>query len=138
MENNKNNQITLPKGRNGFPSIDVSDNDEAKYQVRDPYELTNAIFSTNERYDDCFLLHSAIFSQSHDEFSKIVYGNENSTSQQPRSIGHFIPADSQMSKWFAQFLSEGVPRLRRTCRRANVLKYQKFPFLGLFIKTLYP
>ena len=43
MENNKNHQITLPKGRIGFSSLDVSDKDEPKYQVRDPYELTNAI-----------------------------------------------------------------------------------------------
>ena len=31
MENNKNHQMTLPKGRIGFPSLDVSDNDEPKY-----------------------------------------------------------------------------------------------------------
>ena len=53
MEINKNHQITLPKGRIGFSSLDVSDNDEPEYQVRDPYELTNAIFSTNEQYNDC-------------------------------------------------------------------------------------
>ena len=33
-----------------------------------------------------------------------------------------------MSKGFAQFLSERVPRLRRTCRRANLLEDQVFPF----------
>ena len=33
-----------------------------------------------------------------------------------------------MSKGFAQFLSGRVPRLRRTCRRANFLKNQVFPF----------
>ena len=33
-----------------------------------------------------------------------------------------------MSKCFAQFLSERVPRLRRNCRRANFLKDQVFPF----------
>ena len=33
-----------------------------------------------------------------------------------------------MSKGFAQFLSEKVPRLGRTCRRANFLKDQVFPF----------
>ena len=32
-----------------------------------------------------------------------------------------------MSKGFAQFLSERVPRLRRTCKRANLLKEQVFP-----------
>ena len=90
MENNKNHQITLPKGRSGFSSLDVSDKDEPKYQIRDPYELTNAILSTNEHCNDCFLLHSTIPSQSHNEFLQIVYGTENSVSEQPNSIGHCI------------------------------------------------
>ena len=33
-----------------------------------------------------------------------------------------------MSEGFAQFLSERVPRVRRTCRRANLLKDQVFLF----------
>ena len=33
LENNKNHQITLPKGRIGFSSLDASDNDEPKYQI---------------------------------------------------------------------------------------------------------
>ena len=60
MENNKNHQITLPKGRIGFSSLDISDKDEPRHQIRHPYELTNAILSTNELYNDCFLLHSTI------------------------------------------------------------------------------
>ena len=128
MENNKNHQIALPKGRIGFSSLDISDKDEPRYQIRDPYELTNAILSTNERYNDRFLVDSTIPSQLPDEFLQIVYGNENSILQQPNSIGHCISADARMSKGFAQFLSERVPRLRRTCRRANLLKDQVFPF----------
>ena len=128
MENNKNHQITLPKGRIGFSSLDIFDKDEPRHQIRDPHELTNAIFSTNEQYNDCFLLHSTIPSQLPDEFLQKVYGNENSILQQPNSIGHCIFADAQLSKGFAQFLSERVPRLRRTCRRANLLKDQVFPF----------
>ena len=128
MENNKSQQITLPKGRIGFSSLDISDQDEPRYQIRDPYELTNAILSTNERYNDCFLLHSTIRSQLPDDFLQIVYGIEISILQQPNSIGHCISADAQMSKRFAQFLSERFPRLRRTCRRANLLKDQVIPF----------
>ena len=128
MENNKNHQITLPKGRIGFSSLDISDKDEPIHQIRDPYELTNAILSTSEQYNDCFLLHSTIPSQLPDEFLQTVYGNENSILQQPNSIGHCISADAQMSKGFAQFLSERIPRLRKTCRRANLLKDQVFPF----------
>ena len=59
---------------------------------------------------------------------QIVYDNENSILEQPNSIGHCISADAQMSKGFAKFLSERVPRLMRTCRQANFLKDQVFPF----------
>ena len=128
MENNKNHQITLPKGRIGFSSLDISDKDEPRYQIRDPYELKNAIVSTNERYNDGFLQHSTIPSQLPDEFLQIVYGNENSILQQPNSIGNCISADAPMSQGFAQFLSERVPRLRRTCRQVDLPKDQVFPF----------
>ena len=61
---------------------------------------------------------------------QIIYGNENSILEQPNSIGHCISADAQMSKTFALFLSERFPRLRKTCRRANLLRDQVFPFWG--------
>ena len=60
IENNKNHQITLPEGRIGFSSLDVADKEERKYQIRNPYELTNAIIQTDDKYNDCFLLHSKI------------------------------------------------------------------------------
>ena len=128
MENNKNYLITLPKGRFGFSSLDVSDNYEPKYKIRDPYELMIAILSTNKQYNDCFLLHSTIPSQSHDEFLQIVYCNGNSILEQPNSVRHCISADAQTSNGVGQFWSEGVPRVRGTCRRANLFKDQVFPF----------
>ena len=108
MENNKNHQITLPKGRIGVSSLDISNQDEPRYPIRDPYELTNAILSTNERYNDCFQLHLTILFQLPDEILQIVYGNENSILQQPNSIGHCISADAQMSKVFAHAVKEDM------------------------------
>ena len=128
MENNKNHRITLPKGLIGFSSLDVSDNDEPKYQTRDPYELINAMLSTKEQNNNCFLLHSTIPSQSLDKTLQLVYGNENSIPEQPNLIGHCISSDAQMSKGFAELLSERIPRLRRVCRLDNLLKDQVFPF----------
>ena len=128
MENNKNHQITLPKGRIGFSSLDVVDRDEPKYQIRSPYELTNAIISTDERYNDCFLLHSTVPAQNSDEFLKIIYGTEDSILQQPNSIGHCISADARMSKGFADFLSRRIPGLRPTCRKARLFMGQVYPF----------
>ena len=128
MENNKNHQLTQPEGRIGFSSLDVVDRDEPKYQIRSPYELTNAIISADERYNDCFLLHSTVPAQSSDEFLKIIYGKEESILQQPNSIGHCISADARMSKGFADFLSHRIPGLRSTCRKARLFMGQVYPF----------
>ena len=128
MENNKNHQITLPKGRIGFSSLDVVDQDEPKYQIRSPYELANTINSTDERYNDCFLLHSTVPAQSSCELPKIIYGTEVSILQQPNSIGHCISADARMSKDFADFLSHRIPGLRSIRRKARLFMGQVYPF----------
>ena len=127
MENNKNHQITLPKGRIGFSSPDVVDQDEPKYQIRNPYELTNATICTGERYNDCFLLHSTVPAQSREEFLQIIYGTEDSILQQPNSLGHCISADARMSKGFADFLSHRISALRSTCRKAKLSMGQVYP-----------
>ena len=128
MENNKNHQITLPKAQIGFSSLDVVDRDEPKYQLQSPYELTKAIISTDERCNDCFLLHSTVPAQSSDGFLQIISGTEDSILQQPNSIGHCISADARMSKGFADFLSRRIAGLRSTCRKAKLFVGQVYPF----------
>ena len=128
MENNKHHRKTLQKGRIGFSSLDKVDRDEPKYQRRSPYELTNAIISTDERYNDCFLLHSIVPAQSRNEVLKNIYGTEDSILQQPNSIGHCISADARMSKDFADFLSHRIPGLRSTCRKARLFMGEVYPF----------
>ena len=128
MENNKNHQITLPKGRIRFSSLVVVDRDEPRYQIRSPYVLTNAIISTDKRYKDCFLLHSTVPTRSSDDFLQIIYGTEDPILQQPNSIGHCISADARMSKGFADFLSHRIPDLRSTSRKAKIFMGQVFPF----------
>ena len=137
MENNKNHQITLPKGRIRFSSLDVVDRDEPKYQIRSSYEWTNAIIFTDERYNDCFLLHSTVPVQSSDDFLQIIYGAEDSILQQPNSIGHCISAEARMSKGFADFLSHRIPGFRSTCRKAKTFHGTSLPLLGFNRKTLY-
>ena len=83
MDNDKNHQITLPKRRIEFSTLDVVDRVEAIYQIRSPYELTNAIISTDERYNDCFLSHSTVPAQNSNEYLQIIYGTEDSILQQP-------------------------------------------------------
>ena len=106
IENNKNHQMTLSKGGIGFSSLDVADKEEIKYQIRNPYELTNAIITTSDEFNDCFLLHSTLPAQSPDDCLQIICGTENSILQQPHPIGHCISADAKMSEGFADFLSQ--------------------------------
>ena len=127
IENNKNHQITLPKGRIGFSSLDVADKEERKYQIRNPYELTNAIIQTDDKYNDCFLLHSTIPAQSPDDCLHIIHGTEDSILQQPHSIGHCISADARMSKGFADLFSQRISGLRDRCRQTKLLSGQTFP-----------
>ena len=128
IKNNKNHQITLPKGRIGFSSLDLIDKKEPKYQIRNPYELANAIFTIDDKYNDCFFLHSTIRAQSPDDCLQIIHGTEDSILQQPHSIGQCISADAKMSKGIADLLSQRIPGLRDACRRTKLLSGQTFPF----------
>ena len=128
MEKSKNHQITLPKGRIGLSSPDVVDRDEPKNQIRSPSELMNALISTNERYNDCFLLHSTVPAQSSDDFLQIIYGTKDSIIQKPNSIGHRISADTRMGKGFAVSSSHRSRGLRSTCRKAKLFLGQVYPF----------
>ena len=128
MKNNKNHQPNLTKERIGFSSLDVVDRDEPEYQIRIPYELTNAIIATDERYNDCLLLHSTVPAQTSDEFLQIIYGAEDSFLQQPTSIGHCKSVDARLSKGFANILSHRISCLRSTCRKAKFFMGQVYPF----------
>ena len=128
MENSKNHQILLPKGRIGYSSLNVVDRDEPRYQIRSPYELTNAIISTDERYNDGFLLHSTVPGQSCDEILQIIYGTGDSILQQSNSVGHCISADARLGTGLADFLSHRTPGFRSTCRKARFSRGHLYPF----------
>ena len=108
--------------------MDLADKEERKYQIRNAYELTNAIIQTNDKYNVCFLLHSTIPAQSPDDCLQIIHGTEDSILQKPHSIGHCISADAKMSKGFADLLSQRISGLRNTCRQTKLLSGQTFPF----------
>ena len=127
MENNKNHQITRPEGQIGLSSLDVVDRDEPKYQIRSPYELTNAVIGTDERYNHCFLLHSTVPAQSSDEFLQIIYGTEALTLQRSNSIGHCISTDARMGEGFADIISRRIFSFRSTCRKAKLFMAQVYP-----------
>ena len=64
IEQNKNHEIMLPKGRIGFLSPDITDKEEPKYQISNPYEVINATKTTDYKHNDCFQLHSKLAVQS--------------------------------------------------------------------------
>ena len=88
----------------------------------------SAIISTDDRYNDCFLLQSSVPAQSSDEFLQIIYGTEDSILQQPNSYGHCISTDARMSKGFANSLSHRILSLKLTCRKENFFMGQVFFF----------
>ena len=109
-------------------SLDVADKEEAKNWIKNPYEKTNAIKTTDDKYNDCFLLHSTNLAQSPDDGLTFIYGTENSVLQQPHPIGHCISADAKMSKIFADLLSQRNPGLRNACRWTKLFTGRTFPF----------
>ena len=48
MENNRNHQITLIKGVNGYSSLDISDYDRPNYQIKDRVQMVNSILTEND------------------------------------------------------------------------------------------
>ena len=130
VENKKNHQTIWPKVRIGFSSLDVVDGDEPKYQKRNTYELANVIIPTDERYNDCFLLHSTVPAQNSDFFLQIIYATEYLILQQPNSIGYCFSEDARMSKRFADLLSHRIPGLRSICRKAKFFMAQVY-FFGI-------
>ena len=59
-ENNRNYQIILNKGVIGYSSLDISDFDRPKYQIKDCIQMVNSILTKNDQYDESSLLHSTV------------------------------------------------------------------------------
>ena len=128
IENNKSHQIRLPKVRIGFSFLDVTDEEKPKYQIRNHYEIANAIVTRDAKYNDCFLLHSTIPAQSPVDCLQIIHVTKDAILQQPHSIGHCISADAKVSKRFADLLSQRSLGLRDARSRTKLLTGHTFPF----------
>ena len=125
MENNRNHQITLNKGVIGYPSLDISDYDRPKYQIRDCAQMVNSIPTENDQFYECFLLHTAVPCEPDTQDKiQILNGKDESIFQTDTAIAHCISADAKMSKKFAETI----------CRRVNGL--QEHPESNFFIYNL--
>ena len=60
MENNRNHQTTLNKGVIGFSSIDISDYDRPKNQIKDCVQMVNSTLAESDQNNEYFLLHSTV------------------------------------------------------------------------------
>ena len=120
IENNKSQQITRPKGQIGFSSLDKIDSEEPNYQIRNSYELTNAVITTWDNFDDRFLLHSTIPAHSPGQCQQIIHGTEESILKQPYSFRICISADAKLSHRLAELLLRQFSGLQATCRRTKL------------------
>ena len=113
MENNRNHQITLNKGVIGYSSLDISDHDGPKYQMKDCVQMVISILSENDQYNECFLLHSTVPCEPDmQDKIQILNGNDETLFQDNTAIVHCISADAKMSEGFAETI----------CRRVNGLQ----------------
>ena len=129
MENNRNHQITLNKGVIGYSSLDISDYDRPKYQIRDCAQMVNSILTENDQYNEGFLLHStAPCEPNTQEKIQILNGNDESIFQTNTAIAHCISADAKMSKGFAKTIWRRVNGLHEHCRRAKAIVGSALPY----------
>ena len=124
IENNKNNQLTLPKVGIEFSSVEVADRDEPKYQIRSLYVLTSVIISADERYNDCCLLNSTVLAQSCEKLLQIIIWTEYWILHQRNSIELCISAHPRLGKGFTDFFSQRIPGLRPFCCLAKLFMWQ--------------
>ena len=122
MENYRNHQITLNKGVIGYSSLDISDSDRPKYQIRDCVQMDNSILTEKDQYNECFRLHSTVPREpdSQDKI-QILNRNDEIIFQANNAIAHCISADAKMSKGFAETISRRVHRIQEYCQKPNQL-----------------
>ena len=127
MENNRNHQKTLNKGVIGYSSLDISDRDRPKYQIKDCVQMVNSILTENDQYYECFLLHSTVPCEPDlQDKMQIQNGNDQTIFQANTAIAHCISADAKMSKAFAETTCRRVHGLQEYCRKTK-------PILGSII-----
>ena len=129
MENKRNHQITLNKGVTGYSSLDISDRDRSKYQIRDCIQMVNSILTENDQYTECFLLHSTVpCERDLQDKIQILNRNDETICQANTAIAQCISADAKMSKGFAEIICRRVDRLQEFCRRARTTVGSALPY----------
>ena len=126
MESNRNHQIALNKGVIGYYSLDISDYDRPKDQIKDCVQMVNSILTENNQYNACFLLRSTVPSES--ETKQLLIGNDEINFQANTAIAHCFSADAKMSIGFAEKLCRRVNGLQEDCRKTKAIVGSVLPF----------
>ena len=129
MENNRYHQLTLNKGVIGYSSLDISDYERPKYQIKDCVQMVNSILTEDDQYNECFLLHSTVPCEPDlQDKIQILNGNEETIFQADTAIAHCISADAKMSKGFAETICRRVIVLQEYYRRAKTTIGSALPY----------
>ena len=122
MENNRNHHKTLNKGFIGYSSLDLSDYDRPNYQIKDCVQMVYSIFTENDQYNECFLLHSTVPCESDTQDKiQILNGNDETFFQANTAIAHCISADAQIRDVFAETICRRVNGLQENCRKTKAI-----------------
>ena len=129
MENNRNHQITLNKGVIGYSSLNVSDHDRPKYQIRDCVQMVNSILTENDQYNERFLIHATVPCEPDlQDKIQILNGNGETIFQANTAIAHCNSADAKMSKGFAETICRRVDGLQHYCQKNKATVSSALPY----------
>ena len=116
------------KGVIGYSSLDISDFDIPKYQIKDCVQMVNSILSENDQYNECFLQSTVPCEPDMLEKIQILNGNDETTFQGNTVIAHCISADSKMSKRFAETSCRKVNGIQEYCQKAKAIVGSAVPY----------
>ena len=129
IENSRNHHITLNKGVIGYSSLDISDYDITKYQIKDYVQLVNYILTETDQTNECFLFHSTVpYEADMQDKIQILNGNDETFFLANTTIAHCISADAKMSKRFAEKANHRVNGLREHCQNAKHIAGSALPY----------
>ena len=120
MEDNRNHQIKLNRRVIGYSSLDISDFDRPKHQIKDCVQMVNTILTENDQYIECLLLHSTdpCETDTQDKI-QILKRNDERIFQANSAIAHCISANAKMSNGFAETICRKLSELQEYCQKAK-------------------
>ena len=119
----------MNKGVIGHSSLDISDYDRPKYQIKDCVQMVNSILTENDQYNEIFLVHSTVPCEPDmQDKIQILNGKYKTIFQVKNAIAHCVSAYLKMSEGFAEKTCRGANGLREFCRKAKATVASALPY----------